>query len=318
MAESSWPFNNGPVDDAQYEALVGSVYPDGMLGSPSDPQMCYGDNSGMSVAFRANSQVLVRGRIWDSGNSVVTKTIDANSSGQTRYDLVVVRYDRSNYGCTAQVRKGTPGAGVPSFTQTAGSAGVWEVPIAKVQVTSGAVSIGGSDVTVAGWYASPGSMAVLCTSQTRPPHKESLRIHEHDTGVEYISTGSSWLLTMEDTDWQPLTVTSSWTWGSGTNTDQPLVRRRNGVVYFRAGEIKRTSALSSGSASKLYDIPSGYRVPWFNFQTGLADGNKACDIGFYHTGDDTRPNEVWLRNSPAMANGDILHIPSCSWPLGLS
>jgi len=318
MAESSWPFDNGPVDDAQYESLVASVYPDGMIGTPADAQMCYGDNSGLSVAFRAGSEVLVRGRLWTSGGSVLTKAIDANSAGQTRYDLVVIRYDRADYSCTAQIRKGTPGAGVPSFTQTAGSTGVWEMPIAKVQVTSGAVSIGGADVTVVGWYTSSGSDALLCTSTSRPPHREGRRIHEHDTGLEYVSTGSSWLLTMEDTDWQGLTVSGGWDWGgAGSATDQPLVRRKNGVVYFRGGEVQRTSSLAAGSDSQITTIPAGFRVPQFHFQTGLASGNKACNIAFYHSGSDNRPNEIWLRDAPALSNDNYLHIPSCSWPLQL-
>jgi hypothetical protein len=319
MAESSWPFDNGPVDDAQYEALVGSVYPDGMIGSPADAQMCYGDNSGLSVAFRAGSEVLVRGRLWTAGDSVLTKSIDANSAGQTRYDLVVIRYDRTDYSCTAQIRKGTPGAGVPSFTQTAGSTGVWEMPIAKVQVTSGAVSIGGSDVTVMGWYAVAPGEAILCTSASRPPHKEGRRIHEHDTGVEYVSTGSSWLLTMEDTDWQGLTVSGGWDWGdAGSGTDQPLVRRKNGVVYFRGGEIKRTSALTAGSDSQIATIPAGFRVPQVHQMTAIAGSNKACNVVWYHSTSDNRPNEIWLRGAPALSNGDTLHIPSCSWPLQLS
>lgn len=316
MAESSWPYDSSAIDDIQYEALVGNIYPDGMLGRPTDPQMCYGDSSGMRVSFQANSMVLVRGRVWSSGATVITRTIDANTSGQTRYDLVVIRLDRTSFQATAVVRKGTPGAGVPSFTQTVGTTGYWEVPIAKVQVASGAITIGGSDVTVAGWYAAPGGGAVLCTSATRPPHVEGLRIHEHDTGVEYVSNGSSWRISMEDTDWQGLTVTSAWSWGS-SGTDQPLVRRKDGVVYFRTGEIARTSNLASGSDSQLFDIPPGFRAPQIHKAVGVY-GSRPANVTFYYSTSPSRANQVWVINQSGMSTGDILHLPDVSWPLALS
>ena len=317
MAESSWPSPSGgrSVSDTQYEALVSGYAPDGLIGKPSDAQPCYGDSSGMQVSFRVHSQGLVRGHLWDSGSTVINLSITSNATGQTRYDMVVLRLDRSTFDITAVVRVGTPGAGVPSYTQTPGTSGVWEIPVASVRVGPGVANIGGSDVTTAGWFLVRGG-GISCTSITRPPHDQGLRIFEDDTNRQYISTGTSWILAVEDTGWQYITALgSAWNYTPGLGGLQPAYRRVNGIIFFRTGELVRNSNLSSGTNTKLFDIPAGFRATYNHRITGMLTGGWAGNISFNHISSPTNANEVWLLNPVAMSTGYICHMPDASWPV---
>lgn len=75
-------------------------------------------------------------------------TIADNSSGSTRYDYIVVELDLSQSAgsdtCELKVVQGTPGAGVPSLTQTAS---VYQLGLATVEVADGETAITDSEIT---------------------------------------------------------------------------------------------------------------------------------------------------------------------------
>lgn len=192
MASHSLPsptWNSRAVSDTELEQLFHPQAGDGLVGSPADTDLVYADNSGMNVKIRANRYAIVRGRLYDSGTSDITKTITANASGLTRIDLVVLRLTRATSAITEEVKAGTPGSGAPAATTDLGTTGVYEIPLATVTVPSGDTAIGSSQVTAAGWYL--GEQMMVCTSTTRPPHRPGLIIWETDTSKALLSTGAA-------------------------------------------------------------------------------------------------------------------------------
>jgi len=68
--------------------------------------------------------------------SGATVTLAENTSGQVRYDRIVLRIDYSSNDAALTVITGTPGGSDPEMTQTAGT--TWDVSLAVVRVASGA------------------------------------------------------------------------------------------------------------------------------------------------------------------------------------
>ena len=153
MASSTWP-DGSPrtVDDNEYEILGSAWSTDGIVGSPSDTAVVYGDSSGMQVKIRSGKYAVVHGKGWYSGSSDITKAISSNGSGQPRIDLVVLGLDRATQLVTEYVKAGTPSSNPspPSLQRDAAGAGTgkWEIPIARVAVAAGAATISSGNVTV--------------------------------------------------------------------------------------------------------------------------------------------------------------------------
>lgn len=254
MAETSWPAQNhssGAVSDTEYEQLAHPQAADGMVGTPAGTQPVYADSTGRQVKVRADRFGLVRGFIWWSGSTEVTKAIAANSSGQTRIDLVVLRLTRSTGDVTVQIVAGTPGAGAPALTNNTGTTGVWEMALATVTVLNGAATITAAQCVRSEWYL--GEPLIICTAATRPPHSPGRRIWQTDTATGFTSDGTAWLVTLEDTDWLSASAASGWTLLSGE------YRRRNGMVTAVVIAQRTGSQLNPNTASLLTTLPVGYR-----------------------------------------------------------
>ena len=171
MAESSWPSpsNGRVVDDIQYEKIgitTGPYY--GVLGDFTSPQLIYGDSSGRQIKIAADRYALVRGHVWWSGSTIVTKAIAANSSGSTRIDLIVLRLDRTTWNVTCEIVQGTPGAGEPNPTQNQGTTGVFEMVLAVVTVANGAATITAGNVNYVGPHLDPAGGRLRIPAVTYP------------------------------------------------------------------------------------------------------------------------------------------------------
>lgn len=233
MAELSWPNASNSVTRGQYET-IGRVWSgDGLICALSDPQMVYGDSTGMQVKVLANRSGMVGGVGWSSGATVLTKAIAANSSGSTRIDLVVLRLTRGSvYTVSVEVVTGTPGSGTPLATQTAGTTGNWEVPLAKVTVISGATTINAADVVDVSPVLNPGGLVAYRTASyrdmcLRANPGEGARCWIADVEAVSVSTGTAW------------------TWASGTNianadrtTNSDTTTTETEVLLLAPGTIK--------------------------------------------------------------------------------
>ena len=167
MAESTVP-GPGPaiVQEANYERVTSAAGGDGFLGTTADTSIVYGDSTGMQVKVRANKVALLRGSRWLSGDTDIVKSIGANSSGQTRIDRVVLRFNRATWLITAVVIAGTPGAGPPALTADEGPTGTFDLRAAKVTVVTGATTIAAGDVIREDVYL--GEPHIVYTLATRP------------------------------------------------------------------------------------------------------------------------------------------------------
>lgn len=259
MTEVSYPstaHNSGSLTETEYEQLVQAYAPDGLVGSPADSPLVFGDTSGLQVKFRANVFAFVRGQLW-SADATVTKAIAANSSGSTRVDLLTLRLDRSTNLVTAHVITGTPGSGAPAPVQNAPGSGVWDLPVGTVTVANGASTINAADVKFLGWYLVASTVARSGNfSDSGLPRVPGRLLWRSDQGRMYLDTGSgSEPVIYEDTGWVPATAIS----GSGWNQAIKF-RRLNGVVFTQFGDLTRTGGtLAPSTPTSIATAPAGFR-----------------------------------------------------------
>ncbi len=305
MAWSSWPsstHNSGDLDDNEYEKLAVPYSASGVIGSPSDTPLAYGDGSGRQVKTRGGRYVLVRGRLGYSGGTDTAFSVAANSSGSTRTDLLVAGVDRgSNYNVTAYVKTG------PASPQVdVGTTGKYEIPLATIRVINGATTITASDVTPTAWFVAP--FPIVCTSTTRPPHAVGLRIYETDTGNRLISTGASWTAEISDTGWTNFTPSTGWNVGSAGCK----IRARAGFASLICG-VSRVGALGADVDSVIATLDVAYRpgstsglgfplIAWVNGEIGLGIVKPS--------------GQIILSNSPALATGGLVEFHGATWPIG--
>lgn len=309
MAEDSWPspnHNARAVSDAEYDQLVPSYVTSGVIGVPTDPSVVFGDGSARVAQIRSGKFALVRGRLWSSGGSTVSKTIAANASGSTRIDLVVLRYNKTTFDVRSFVIGGTPGAGPPLPVNDSSS---YDIPLAQVRVGNGVSVINGADVTAVAYFLGPQS--IVCTSTTRPPHAAGRPIFETDTGKSYVSTGSKWLLTSEDTGDLNIPLVSGGSIGGGWSANASAVRRINGIVYTQISLHRTAGPIpAGGGAQTLCTLPTGFRpVRAHPVRVAcIATGDKPAYANIGTNG------VVQLQAYQGIATGDDVELTDMSFP----
>lgn len=93
---------------------------------------------------------LVQGS-WYLNNASAPVAIASNSSGAVRIDIIVLVADYVAQTVRIAVVQGTPAAGLPALTQSAGS--IWQIPLAYITLASGFTSIAISAITDLRHYA---------------------------------------------------------------------------------------------------------------------------------------------------------------------
>jgi len=293
--------NSRSVSDDEYDALVPPYVANGVIGAPGDADLIYGDSSGRVVKIRINRSALVRARLWTSASTAASLAIAANSSGSTRFDLVVLRYTRATYNVRATVITGAPGSGVPSPLN---NATYFDMPLANVQVGNGATVIDDTDVTVMNWYIGP--QQLVCTSTTRPPHAENTIIYEDDTGRLLFSNGAAWLILYDNTGRVNVTVATGWTALLKT------VQRINGVAWLSLEMDRTGGTIAINTDTTIAIIPANYKpAVQINMTAMVLGGSKPvrCLIT-------TAGSVVITDFGTAIVNGDTLSVDSISWPVG--
>lgn len=271
MASESWPnagHNSGEVTTQEWEQLAATGLGSGVLGSPSDSAVVYADGTGTRVVkIRAGKRAVVHGAAWYSGaDDISLSSLSANSSGQTRIDLVVLRLTKSSGEVAEAVVTGVPGAGVPAATQDTGTSGVWELPIAQVTVENGATSLAGGTVARREIYV--GEQPVIAASGVTVPHAASrLRVVD---GTVSISDGVNWRPVWDDTGWVALTPAAGWQVGSGV----AKLRRRNGQVVMHCAVQRSGSAIAGSPDVVLASLPDSAWHPAHNFFTTAYVGSS--------------------------------------------
>lgn len=268
MAETSFPVAGGAgVTDAAYERLMGPITGSGRYNfNPTSAQfstpLVFADNSGRQVKAYANQSAILRGFRWESGTTPLVLALDANTSGNPRQDLIVLRLDRSNYTVRLGKTNGTPAAApaAPAAIQDTGTAGVWELPLATVRVTSsgttGQPSIQSSDVTAMDWWLTAPPI-VTKTGQV-PPVSHGQLVHYYDTGKTYRAVGNGLVLFGESGAFTKITVGSGWT------NDAIYCQRRNGWTFFQCWVTSAAAARAPSTDMAICTLPAEFR-PAANF-----------------------------------------------------
>ncbi|MFE2046884.1 hypothetical protein ACFXAZ_39460 [Streptomyces sp. NPDC059477] len=310
MAQNSWPqpgYNDRAVTDSEYEYLAARYSDDGVYGTPTSTQVVTA-GTGRTVNIRTGVRASLRGHAWYSGTSTVTLPIDANTSGSTRVDWVVLRLDRSDWTVTAAIRKGTPGSGTPALVQTEADTGLYEIPLARVTLLTGA-----GTVTVARAELYVGTRTRPCTSTTRNPTPRMGEMgYETNTGRVVLWTGSSWQIVADDSG----TILIDSPLSAWSISVQSVLELRNGSVHLRMGSFERAAGTLAGTTTARMPvlIPAAYRHPSRD-QYALAwlTGNRIGRMIIYSAASD-RPGQVWITNKPSIATGEfVLPVSGISW-----
>ncbi len=259
------------IDDAEYEKVGATLGPSyGIMGDFTSPQLIYGDSSGRQIKVAADRYALVRGHVWWSGSTIVTKAIAANSSGSTRIDLIVLRLSRTTWDVTCEIIQGTPGAGEPSPTQDSGTTGVFEVVLAVVTVVNSASSISAGNVVYVAPHLDSGGGRLRIPSYTypwAPPaafigseliDAAGVVVRWNGSSYEQIETWQSWTPTV----WQNLSTTRT-VYGGTVAINRARYLKRNKLVH-ATFDITITGATTNGlgislpvhAATRIYAIGS--------------------------------------------------------------
>ncbi|MFF2189233.1 hypothetical protein [Streptomyces sp. NPDC058155] len=310
MAQDSWPspaHNARAVTDVEYELMAARFSDDGVYGNPLDPPVVVA-GVGLTVTIRANTEGSLRGHGWTSGSTGDTRSIAANSSGQTRIDRVVLRLDRDTWTVRAVVKTGTPGAGPPTLT-TGQEFSTYEALLANVTVLSGANS-----VTVTRGERYVGSRIRPCTSQanTDPNPRFGDVTWEVDTKRLRIEMGAGAKQNIYS-DSGVIGINS--TVLSWSNEVESVLQERNGSVHLRLGSFRRlVSNLAAADESRLpVLIPAAFRHPTRDQYGGAIVGGTACRF-IIHAASTNRAGQVWLVNHPNISAGAfLLPLSGQSW-----
>lgn len=262
MASTSYPHpahNGGAVTDLEYERLVQAQAPDGMFGSPAGPPLVYANGVGdRTVYVRAGRSALIRGFMYESGDTDIPVQLAPNTSGKTRFDRVVLRLDRTTWSVREAVVQGVPGQPPPAYAQGSGPTGVWEFPAVTVTVIDGATNLAPDTITQNGWYLSDDGAVILCNLETRPPGAPGRIIHQVDADAWLGSpgVGEVWQILYENTEPVPLTPATGW---STNPTGFASVQRRNGVVHLKFDLFRIGGAIPALSAVPLLTLTPDMR-----------------------------------------------------------
>lgn len=144
MTESSYPFDNADVYEAQWSQMLRqAAICNGYVPLHLNELLVYGDSTGMQVKVKTGS-AWIMGHFYMT-DAELTKSIAASDPTNPRYDIVVARLDWTNNIISIAVVTGTPAASpsVPAVTQ---SSSVWEIKLARVLVGAGVTTIAADKV----------------------------------------------------------------------------------------------------------------------------------------------------------------------------
>jgi hypothetical protein len=315
VAETSFPVAGGAgVTDAAYERLMGPItgsgrYAFGPTTSQITTPLIFGDNSGRQVKAYANQSAIVRGFRWESGTTPPVLALDANTSGNPRIDLIVLRLNRADFTVRLGKTNGTPATvpTAPAPVQDPSTTGVWELPVATVKVassgTTGQPFIQTTDVTATDWWLAPPSY-VLRDGSYLPTAVNGALVHRIDNGRTYRGVGSGYALLGEAGAETKITVAGGWT------SDFIYAQRVNGWTNFRASVVLNVADRPASTALTVCALPSGF-LP-------SRDVPIVCYLSpnqiAYATVDSTSGSVVVDGYGAVFPKGGKLIIPATSWP----
>jgi hypothetical protein len=255
------------VIEYTYEKMMAQVMGSGRVdiygralggGFASTPAV-YADSTGRQVKVHPNVGAIVRGFKWESGAEGVVRPLEANTSGNPRIDLVVLRLDRSEWTVRCEVVKGTPATTPvpPVPRQTYTSTDVYDLPLATVRVASsgvtGAPNIAAGDVIPVEWWTGPNP--VIGRSTNRPGLGMGQPFVELDTSRAYLGTPRGSVLFGENGDFTKVAP------GGGWDNDNIYCWRVNGLVWFQCQVQLAAATRPANTGTLICTLPVQFRPP---------------------------------------------------------
>ena len=265
MAEISYPIAGGAgVNEYTYELLMSQVMGSGRIEmynseATDAPPMIYADSTGRQYKIVANAAYLVRGYRWESGADGLVKPLEPNTSGMPRVDRAVLRLNRADYTVRLDTLKGVPSTSpVPPTptTTTAGSTGVYEIPIGRITVKSQSgtnlPAIAGTDVQPEHRWLMPHGQYGYSTFRGATNGIGKLFL-EHDTGRLYCGAPGGDILIGENGPRTKIAVAGGWT------SDDIYAQRVNGTTHFQAHAVLNVADRAPATDLALCVLPPQFR-----------------------------------------------------------
>lgn len=207
MAYESFPndqHNDRAVTLAEHEQIVVPFGVSGFLNYTGAPPI-YADSTGRQVKLRSGISASIRGTRFNSPTETIIP-IAANTSGNTRVDLVVLRLRRQEssvgagdrYTVAPFVIQGVPAAVNPTapapVQDLTPGVGVFDLPMAAVTVVNGSITITSAQQIPRAYYVT-GSGYTGRDAWAKPPADPGALFWAADTGVAYVATAAgAWLM----------------------------------------------------------------------------------------------------------------------------
>jgi hypothetical protein len=119
---------------------------------------------GLTVNIKPGT-AFVYGTYWGHSGDDSEVTLNANSSGDTRIDLVVLRADFVNNITSYIAIEGTPDPS-PVAPDAIQNSTTWDIPLATVSIVDGAISISSGDITDERTRSTQGPSCFISSEQT--------------------------------------------------------------------------------------------------------------------------------------------------------
>lgn len=145
MTETYFPFDSGngaSVMESQWSQMARFWLSTGVLKGQLNELQAYADSSAMTVKVKSG-QAWIMGHFYQT-DSEISLPIAVSDPSQARIDRVVCRVDWVNNNIGLHVLQGIVGGAEPALTQ---NTAMWEIPICKVNVRAGEVTVAAGDVT---------------------------------------------------------------------------------------------------------------------------------------------------------------------------
>ena len=196
MAQTSWPFYNQDTDEDQFTLLFRHFARNGVFGQSSDTALkVFADSTGMQVKVPVGFAI-VRGLAYN--NSAQETLVIEAANASPRHDLIVLRLDPDIDSIVLAVKKGTAAASPADPSLTTTDTGVFEIPLARVLVSSGVITIAADKITDLRTFT--GLNWGSWTTERRPtsPRRGEAGFNT-TTGLPEYWTGSAWATFMPST-----------------------------------------------------------------------------------------------------------------------
>lgn len=293
MAEQSAPWTGGTVDDSSWRAFRRATDADGVINDTTATCLRVSATGSSTEVTVSAGEAVIQGAhyILDAPLTLDVAAVgSAPASGQTRIDLVVLRYDATQVTPADRVRMvvipGTPAtSGAVEPTLTRNPTGVWEHPIARI-TRLGNVAVTTSMITQLRMLSSPTMYVGQTAAFPSDAADGSIAFQADDIRARILTGGSMQWRSIINPPWTSLTMASGYVSAGRT----PAYRVLAGHLELR-GEVRRSTGAEFPASTWLTiaSVPSSLvsgltASNWPRIPVAMSDFIGAGELRLTNTG----------------------------------